>query len=189
MKAVRQCHKISATFDRSLFARPSLLLLLPTVVWKMEVNLTFISRIILMFCLPLKKWTCPYQRSQFSVALATASATASASTKISTLALAISASTISALQYFDSNPSHFHENCNKHQFWRGSSCPQTSASWMLCPFVHFFLDRQKVSLKNTAFLPSLRSITGWHFSAKVSTKVLRKNQHFSASGKLELCDL
>ena len=61
MKAVRQCHKISATFDRSLFARPSLLLLLlPTVVWKMEVNLTFISRIILMFCLPLKKWTCPY---------------------------------------------------------------------------------------------------------------------------------
>ena len=46
-----------------------------------------------------------------------ASATASASTKISTLALAISASTISALQYFDSNPSHFHKNCNKHQFW------------------------------------------------------------------------
>ena len=56
MKAVRQCHKISATFDRSLFARPSLLL--PTVVWKMEVNLTFISRIILMFCLPFKKCRC-----------------------------------------------------------------------------------------------------------------------------------
>ena len=43
-----------------------------------------------------------------------------------------------------------------------------SASWMFCPFVHFFLDRQKVSLKNTALLPSLRSTTGWHFSAKVS---------------------
>ena len=49
-----------------------------------------------------------------------------------------------------------------------------------------FWDRQKVSLKNTAFLPSLRSITGWHFSAKASTKVLRKNKHFSASGKLAL---
>ena len=47
----------------------------------------------------------------------------SASTKISTLALAIFASTISVLQYFESNPSHFHENCNKHQFWWGSSCP------------------------------------------------------------------
>ena len=44
-----------------------------------------------------------------------------------------------------------------------------SASWMFCPFVHFFLDRQKVSLKNTPFLPSLRSITGWHYSVKVST--------------------
>ena len=120
------------------------------------------------------------QRSQFLVALAIASATASASTKISTLALAISASTISALQYFDSKPSHFHENCNKHQFWRVSQCPQTSVTWMLCPFVHFFLDRQKVSLKFTAFLPSLRCITGWHFSAKVSTKVVRKNWHFSA---------
>ena len=31
---------------------------------------------------------------------------------------------------------------------------------MFCPFVHFFLDRQKVSLK---ILPSVRSITGWHF--------------------------
>ena len=65
----------------------------------------------------LSKW------SQFLIALAIASASASASTKISTLAPAISTSTICALQYFDSNPSHFHENCNKHQFWWGSSCP------------------------------------------------------------------
>ena len=36
-----------------------------------------------------------------------------------------------------------------------------SASWMFSPFVHFFLDRQKESLKNTAFLPSPTSITGW----------------------------
>ena len=114
-----------------------------------------------------------HQRSQFLLALAIASANTSASTKISTLALAVFASTISALQYIDSNTSHFHENCNKHQFWRGSSCPQTSASWMFSPFVHFFLDRQKLSLQNTAFLPSLRSITGWHISAKVSTKVLK----------------
>ena len=70
---------------------------------------------------------------------------------------------------------HFHKNCNKHQFWRGSSCPKTIVSWMFCPFVHFFLDRQKISLKNTVFLPSLRSIIGWLFSANVSTKVLRKN--------------
>ena len=48
-------------------------------------------------------------------------------------------------------------------------------SGMFCPSVHFFLDRQKVSLNNTAFLPSPRPITGWHFSGKVSTKVLRKN--------------
>ena len=40
----------------------------------------------------------------------------SASTKISTLVLTIFASTISVLQYFDSYPSHFHENCNKHFF-------------------------------------------------------------------------
>ena len=61
------------------------------------------------------------QRSQFFVVLATASA----STKISTLALAISASTISGPHYFDENPSHFHENYNKHQFWWRYSCPQT----------------------------------------------------------------
>ena len=61
-----------------------------------------------------------------------------------------------------------------------------SASWIFSPFVHFFLDRQKVSLKNTACLPSLRSITGWHLSAKVSTKVLRKNYHISASENLAL---
>ena len=64
--------------------------------------------------------------------------------------------------------SHFHEKCNKHKFWWGSSCE--CASWMFCPFVHIFFDRQKY----TAFLPSLRFITGWHFSAKVSTNVLRK---------------
>ena len=60
------------------------------------------------------------QRSQFLVALVIASASASDITKIRTLVLAISASTISALQYVDSNPSDFHENCNRHQFWRGS---------------------------------------------------------------------
>ena len=131
---------------------------------------------------------CNKQRSQFFVALAVASATASASTKISTLALAIFASTISALQYFVPNPLHFHENCNMHQSQGGSSCVQTSVSCIMdfMPICALFLDRQNVSLKNSSFLPSLRSITGCHFSGKVTTKVLRKNQHFSASGKIAL---
>ena len=124
-----------------------------------------------------------HQWSQFLVALAIASAIASASTKISTLALAISASTISALQYFDSKPSHFHENCKKHQFQRVSQCP---CIMDVMPSCALLFRQTKGILENTTFLPSLRSFTGWHFSAKVSTKVLRKNQHFSASGKLAL---
>ena len=56
----------------------------------------------------------------------------------------------------------------------------------ILPNCALLFGQTKGMLKNTALLSSLRYITGWHFSAKVSTKVLRKNQHFSASGKLAL---
>ena len=62
------------------------------------------------------------QRSQFFVVLATASASASASTKISTLPLAIFASTICGLQYFDSNPS---QCAISIKIWWKTLCPQT----------------------------------------------------------------
>ena len=48
-------------------------------------------------------------------------------------------------------------------------------SQCIMPICALLFGQTEGILKNTAFLPSLRSITGWHFSAKVSTKVLRKN--------------